>query len=76
MKNAYRKAMISVLAIALLWVTMATTFTSTVIQPHLVVTPSSPSLERVTSAQAGAYHRWSSEEIGRGMVPQVRNAQW
>ena len=76
MKNLYRNATMSVLGFILLWTTIASTLSNSAITTHLAVTPASPTLVRLTSAQAGAYHRWSSEEIGRGLVPQVRTVQW
>jgi hypothetical protein len=75
-KNLYRNVIMSILGLILLWTTIASTLSNSAITTHLVITPASPPLERLTSAQAGAFHRWSSEEIGRGLVPRVRTVQW
>ena len=76
MKSVFRNTLISVLALSFLCATMAATFTSTALQPHLVITPASPPLEHLTSVQVGAYHRCSTEEIGRTMLPRARTVLW
>ncbi|NNK58081.1 MAG: hypothetical protein HKP44_12300 [Desulfofustis sp.] len=77
MKNAYHNLIIGSLAFTLLWVTMATDYLNNAMEPEIISSHHAPPrLERVSSAQAGAYHHWSSEDIGRSMVPRARTIQW
>ncbi|NNF47654.1 MAG: hypothetical protein HKN69_12880, partial [Desulfofustis sp.] len=62
MKNAYHNLIIGSLAFTLLWVTMATDYLNNAMEPEIISSHHAPpQLESVSSAQAGAYHHWSSE---------------
>ena len=77
MKTVYQNVIMGVLAFTLMWVTMTTEYLHHAVEPEIIDTRSiPPGLERVSSAQAGAYHHWSSEDIGRTMVPRARTIQW
>ena len=77
MKAVYHNLIIGVLGFTFLWITMTVDYMNTAIESEIINSSHPPSRqEMMTSAQAGAYHHWSSEDIGRTMVPRPRTVQW
>ena len=74
MRNAYHSLITGVLVLSLLWMVTAVDFRTSAADSGLINSPQSP--EAVAGAQAGAFHLWTSEEIGRTLVPRLHTVQW